>query len=62
MSTQQHGDVSLQEWVKRIRERDMPVFGRTVQEVRVVTEDDMSSASRLSRVILQDAALTTKVL
>lgn len=62
MSTQQQGDVSLQEWVKRIRERDMPVFGRTVQEVRVVTEDEMSSASRLSRVILQDAALTTKVL
>jgi HD-like signal output (HDOD) protein len=40
----------------------MPVFGRTVQEVRQVTEDDMASAGRLSRVILQDAALTTKVL
>jgi len=52
----------VQDWVDRIRERDMPVFGRTVQEVRSVTEDDMASASRLSRAILQDAALTTKVL
>lgn len=40
----------------------MPVFGRTVQEVRSVTEDDMASTARLSRAILQDAALTTKVL
>ncbi|MEN3112847.1 HDOD domain-containing protein [Uliginosibacterium paludis] len=56
------GRASLQDWVDRIRERDMPVFGRTVQEVRSVTEDDMASASRLSRAILQDAALTTKVL
>lgn len=52
----------VQEWVSRIKERDMPVFGRTVQEVRTVTEDDMASTSRLSRAILQDAALTTKVL
>lgn len=53
---------NVQQWVERIRDSDMPVFGRTVQEVRLVTEDDMASASRLSRVILQDAALTTKVL
>lgn len=52
----------VQEWVSRIKERDMPVFGRTVQEVRSVTEDDMASTARLSRAILQDAALTTKVL
>ena len=53
---------AVQEWVERIRDSDMPVFGRTVQEVRLVTEDDMASAGRLSRVILQDVALTTKVL
>lgn len=52
----------LQEWVERIRNEDMPVFGRTVQEVRSVTEDESASAGRLSRAILQDAALTAKVL
>lgn len=56
------GRGGVQDWVDRIRERDMPVFGRTVQEVRSVTEDEMASATRLSRAILQDAALTTKVL
>ncbi|MBS1211176.1 MAG: putative signal transduction protein [Proteobacteria bacterium] len=53
---------SLQEWVGHVRDRDMPVFGRTVQEVRTVTEDEMASSGRLSHVILQDAALTAKVL
>lgn len=53
---------SVDEWVSRIKEHDMPVFGRTVQEVRTVTEDDMASTARLSRAVLQDAALTTKVL
>jgi len=58
----EQGRAGLQDWVANIRDRDMPVFGRTVQEVRSVTEDDMASASRLARVILQDAALTAKVL
>ena len=52
----------LQQWVERIRNEDMPVFGRTVQEVRSVTEDESASAGRLSRAVLQDAALTAKVL
>lgn len=54
--------LGLQAWVDRIRNQDMPVFGRTVQEVRSVTEDEMASAGRLSRAILQDVALTAKVL
>lgn len=57
-----HGRLGLQGWVERIRDQDMPVFGRTVQEVRSVTEDENASAGRLSRAILQDAALTAKVL
>ncbi|WP_026258842.1 HDOD domain-containing protein [Uliginosibacterium gangwonense] len=56
------GRLSLEGWVDRIRDQDMPVFGRTVQEVRTVTEDELASAGRLSRAILQDAALTAKVL
>lgn len=50
------------EWVAHIRERDMPAFGATVTAVRNVTGDERASASRLAQVILQDAALTTKVL
>src|SRR5574337_1270393 len=50
------------EWIAHIRERDMPAFGATVAAVRKVTGDERASASRLAQVILQDAALTTKVL
>jgi HD-like signal output (HDOD) protein len=50
------------EWIAHIRERDMPAFAATVAAVRDVTGDERASASRLARVILQDAALTTRVL
>lgn len=53
---------SASEWVEHIRELDMPAFGATVAAVRNVTGDERASAGRLAQVILQDAALTTKVL
>ena len=49
-------------WVAHIRDSDMPAFGATVASVRQVTDDDRASAQRLAQVILQDAAMTTKVL
>jgi len=49
-------------WVRRISQREMPAFGATVQNVRCVTDDDSASAARLSQIILQDAAMTAKVL
>lgn len=56
------GRLGLQGWVERIRDRDMPAFGNTVNSVRNITADENASIGMLSRVILQDAALTTKVL
>ena len=49
-------------WVTHIRDNEMPAFGTTVANVRQVTDDDRASAQRLAQVILQDAAMTTKVL
>ncbi|MFT3734158.1 MAG: HDOD domain-containing protein [Rhodocyclaceae bacterium] len=54
--------MGLQDWVERIRDRDMPVFGHTVDGVRNITGDENASIGQLSRVILQDPALTAKVL
>lgn len=48
--------------IAQMRERDMPAFGRTVDSIRVLAEDELASASSLAAIILQDAALTTKVL
>jgi len=49
-------------WVKRITESEMPIFGRTVQEVVSVSEDGDSSALQLGQVVLKDAAMTARVL
>lgn len=53
---------TAQDWVALIREQEMPAFGATVAAVQRVSDDDQASAARLAQVILQDAALTTKVL
>jgi HD-like signal output (HDOD) protein len=50
------------EWIAHIREQDMPALGATVALVHAVTGDDRASTDRLAQVILQDAAMTTKVL
>ena len=50
------------EWIAHIREQDMPAVGATVALVHAVTEDERASTDRLAQVILQDPAMTTKVL
>ena len=54
--------VSAAEWVERIREEEMPALGATVALVQSITDDETASTDRLARVILQDAAMTAKVL
>lgn len=53
---------SLAEWVDRLSEKGMPAFARTVKEISGVASDRESSAAELSRVILQDAAMTARLL
>ena len=53
---------SLNEWVLRIRDEEMPIFGHTVQRIISVAEDDVSSAHQLAQVVLQDASMTTRIL
>ena len=53
---------SLSEWVRRIRDEEMPIFGHTVQRIISVAEDDAASANQLAQVVLQDASMTTRVL
>ncbi len=53
---------SLNEWVRRVRDEEMPIFGQTVQRIISVAEDDVSSANQLAQVVLQDASMTARVL
>ncbi|MEW6646672.1 MAG: HDOD domain-containing protein [Pseudomonadota bacterium] len=60
MTTAAHS--SLDEWVRRISEEEMPIFGHTVQQVVSVAEDENAPTAALARVILQDASMTARVL
>ncbi len=49
-------------WVQRLSERGMPIFARTAQDIGKVTSRSDSTASELSRVVLQDASMTARLL
>lgn len=53
---------SLDAWVEDVTEKEMPVFGQTVQSIIRASESDSSSVSELAQVILQDSAMTARVL
>lgn len=52
----------LGEWVAFIRDQEMPALGATVALIHSVTEDEKSPTGKLAQAILQDAAMTAKVL
>lgn len=49
-------------WLNRLSQEDMPIFGRTVQEIISVSEDYDSNVAQLVQGVLKDASLTTKIL
>ena len=53
---------SPDDWIRRIREQEMPALGATVALVQSITEDENASTAGLAQVILQDASMTAKVL
>ena len=54
--------LSLEAWIQRIGEQEMPIFGRTVQEIVSVSQDSETSASEMAQAVLRDSAMTAKVL
>ncbi len=62
MDNRKRDKSSLDTWVERIRDQEMPIFGHTVQSIINVAEDDEAPAATLARVVLQDASMTTRVL
>ena len=53
---------NIESWVRHITDEQMPIFGRTVQEVVSISEDDASSAAQLGQVVLKDASMTSRIL
>ncbi|OUR81567.1 hypothetical protein A9Q82_09290 [Cycloclasticus sp. 46_120_T64] len=52
----------IDSWVKRLTDSQMPIFGRTVQEIVNVSEKETSSALHLGQVVLKDASMTARIL
>lgn len=53
---------AIDKWIKRLTDSQMPIFGRTVQEIVSVSEKETSSALHLGQVVLKDASMTARIL
>ena len=53
---------SLDAWIKRLSEREMPIFANTAHAVAGLATNRQTSASELTQVILRDASMTARVL
>ena len=49
-------------WVQKLGDAGMPVFAHTARDISHVSDSRESSAAELARVVLQDAAMTAKLL
>lgn len=52
----------LANWVERISQQDMPVFGQTIQKMVRLTDDAEGSLAALAKLVLQDVGMTARVL
>lgn len=57
-----HLPAPLARWVKKLSEEEMPIFAQTVSEINRILGNEEYSSLALARVILQDPAMTAKVL
>lgn len=59
MTTETHG---LSAWLNRLEKTELPVLATVVRELNALTVDHDSSVNQLTKVILKDGNLTSKVL
>lgn len=57
-----HKKISLQEWVHILSEEEMPVFAYTARNIAAVSGKIETPIAELAHLILQDSAMTTRVL
>lgn len=62
MTQDRHVPQGLQVWLERIRDQEMPIFGRTAEQIRELTDSDKAAVSELADAILHDPGMTAKLL
>ncbi|MGM0594181.1 MAG: HDOD domain-containing protein [Pseudomonadota bacterium] len=53
---------NLAQWVELLNEQEMPIFAHTAQKLAEIAENPTTSVSEFAQVILQDSAMTARVL
>jgi len=51
-----------QNWLSRLTDNEIPIFGRTAQDIVNVSSNQVSSAVHLGHVVLKDASMTARIL
>lgn len=54
--------LTMNEWVRRIDEEEMPVFAHTARELSAASKEVDTPVTKLAHLILQDSAMTARVL
>ncbi|MBZ0134247.1 MAG: HDOD domain-containing protein [Rhodocyclaceae bacterium] len=57
-----HPHDGLNAWLERIRDQELPIFGRTAEQIRALTDSDKAAVSQLADAILCDPGMTAKLL
>jgi HD-like signal output (HDOD) protein len=52
----------LNAWLDRIRDQELPIFGRTAEQIRNLTDSEKAAVSELADAILRDPGMTAKLL
>ena len=62
MMQDNHPQSGLNAWLERIRDQELPIFGRTAEQIRALTDSDKAAVSQLADAILCDPGMTAKLL
>lgn len=62
MTQDKSGPLGLNAWLDRIRDQELPIFGRTAEQIRELTDSDRAAVSQLADAILRDPGMTAKLL
>jgi HD-like signal output (HDOD) protein len=62
MTLDTHPHDGLNAWLERIRDQELPIFGRTAEQIRALTDSDKAAVSQLADAILCDPGMTAKLL
>ena len=62
MTQDKHDPRGLNAWLDRIRDQELPIFGRTAGQIRDLTDSEKAAVSELADAILRDPGMTAKLL